>query len=60
VSTGSDQASALPVRNIATASSTEVAPVIPVFHSVRPSARIVVVLAMPTTRTLGRSTSAKV
>jgi hypothetical protein len=56
----SANASALPVRSISTASSTDVAAAIVVFFNVRPAARIVVVLAMPTTRTFGRSTSARV
>ena len=54
------KASAAPVRSSSTAASTEVAAVIVVFFKLRPAARIVVVLAMPTTRTLGRSTSARV
>ena len=48
------------LRNIATPSSGEVAAAMPVFFSVRPAARIVVVLAMPTTRTLGDRLSARV
>ena len=47
----SANASAVPVRSISTAASTEVAAVIVVFFKLRPAARIVVVLAMPTTRT---------
>src|SRR6476620_5594107 len=55
----SANASAAPVRSISTAASTEVAAVIVLFFKLRSAARIVVVLAMPTTRTLGRSTSAR-
>ena len=56
----SANASAVPSRIIVIASSTEVAAVTVVRLSVRAALRIVVVLAMPTTRTPGRSTSASV
>ncbi len=56
----SAKASDWPARSMAIASSTEHAATMVVFLSDRAALRMVVVLAMPTTRTPGRSTSASV